>query len=211
MNVALETLTGEHLLSIVPDLARLRITVFREWPYLYDGNIAYEEKYLHAYMQSPGTAVVVARDGHEVVGASTCLPLKDEMACIRVPFEARWLDTSDFFYFGESVLLPPWRGQGIGVRFFEEREKHARITGNARFAVFCAVHRWKTDPRRPANAQNLAEFWNHRGFTLLPYVSCHLDWKEPGLEGHRDHQLDFYIKSLHGDAIPNALLHKEPS
>ncbi|MBV1838857.1 GNAT family N-acetyltransferase [Acetobacter estunensis] len=211
MSVTLETLTGEHLLSIVPDLARLRITVFREWPYLYDGNIAYEEKYLHAYMQSPGTAVVVARDGHEVVGASTCLPLKDEMTCIRAPFEARRLDTSDFFYFGESVLLPPWRGQGIGVRFFEEREKHTHITGNARFAVFCAVHRWKTDPRRPANAQNLAEFWKHRGFAPLPYVSCHLDWKEPGLEGQRDHQLDFYIKSLHGDAIPDALLHKEPS
>lgn len=96
-------------------------------------------------MQSPGTAVVVAKDGDKVVGASTCLPLKDEMACIRAPFEERGLSTDDFFYFGESVLLESYRGQGIGVRFFEERERHARSASNASFAVFCAVRRWKTD------------------------------------------------------------------
>ncbi|NHN92057.1 GNAT family N-acetyltransferase [Acetobacter sicerae] len=209
MSVTIETLTGERLLSVVPDLARLRITIFREWPYLYDGNLAYEEKYLHAYMRSPGTAVVVAKDGDKVVGASTCLPLKDEMACIRAPFEERGLSTDDFFYFGESVLLESYRGQGIGVRFFEERERHARSASNASFAVFCAVRRWKTDPRRPDNAKSLADFWMKRGFTPLPGVSCHLGWKEPDVPGQRDHLLDFHIKPLRGAPIPEALLQKD--
>ncbi|MCH4090978.1 GNAT family N-acetyltransferase [Acetobacter sp.] len=207
MSVTIETITGERLLSVVPDLARLRITVFREWPYLYDGNLAYEEDYLHAYMQSPETAVVVAKDSDRVVGASTCLPLKDEMACIRAPFEERGLSASDFFYFGESVLLESYRGQGIGVRFFEERERHARSASQASFAVFCAVRRWKTDPRRPDDAHSLADFWGKRGFSPLPGLFCHMSWKEPGIPGQRDHLLDFHIKPLRGDPIPEALLH----
>ncbi|NHN87205.1 GNAT family N-acetyltransferase [Acetobacter conturbans] len=209
MSVTIETISDERLLGVVPDLARLRITVFREWPYLYDGNLTYEEDYLRAYMQSPGTAVIVARDGDRVVGASTCLPLKDEMDCIRAPFEERGLSMDDFFYFGESVLQEAYRGQGIGVRFFEERERHARSASAAPFAVFCAVRRWKTDPRRPENAKSLVDFWAKRGFSPLPDVFCHLDWKEPGIVGERDHMLDFHIKSLNGAPIPEALLPKE--
>lgn len=211
MSVTIETVTGAGLHSIVADLARLRISVFREWPYLYDGALSYEEDYLRAYLGSSGTAVIVARDEGRVVGASTCLPLGDEMSAIRAPFEERGLDTADFFYFGESVLLESYRGQGIGVRFFEERERHARTASLARYAVFCAVRRWKTDPRRPENAPSLLDFWKKRGFLPLPDVTCHLEWKEPGLLGQRDHLLDFHIKPLHGDIIPEALTEKDLS
>ena len=40
-----KSITGEEIYSILPDLARLRMTVFRDWPYLYDGTLEYEEKY----------------------------------------------------------------------------------------------------------------------------------------------------------------------
>lgn len=42
--ITLKQVTGAELASVVPELARLRIRVFREFPYLYDGTWEYEEK-----------------------------------------------------------------------------------------------------------------------------------------------------------------------
>ena len=41
-------LTGNAVGEVLDDLARLRIAVFRDWPYLYDGDVAYERDYLTA-------------------------------------------------------------------------------------------------------------------------------------------------------------------
>ena len=46
MAVFIQSLTGDDIRTVLPDLARLRMEVFREWPYLYDGSLAYEEDYL---------------------------------------------------------------------------------------------------------------------------------------------------------------------
>ncbi|GAA4490857.1 GNAT family N-acetyltransferase [Gluconacetobacter tumulicola] len=205
MRVTIETLTGERIIPVLPDLARLRIGVFRDWPYLYDGDVAYEEKYLQFYVRSEGAAVIIARDGDSVVGASTCLPMRDEQEAIRAPLETRGLSTDDFFYFGESVLLDAYRGQGLGVRFFEERERHALTTSLANFATFCSVRRPDDHPARPPGATTLHAFWARRGFRPLPGVTCQLDWKEPGHAEETPHTLDFFIKSLRGAPIPASL------
>ncbi|MCE2565149.1 GNAT family N-acetyltransferase [Komagataeibacter sp. FNDCF1] len=211
MSLTVETMTGAGIASVIPALARLRITVFREWPYLYAGDDpVYEEAYLAPYVNSPGTAIIIARHGTEIVGASTCLPLKDEAPAIQAPFARRGLALEPFFYFGESVVLPQWRGHGLGKRFFMEREKQARRMG-AGFAVFCAVRRAPDHPQRPANAPSLHEFWRRRGFVPLPAVSCSFTWREPGSPEERDHDLDFWIKPLDGPDIPPALLERIPA
>ena len=180
MSITLETLSGEALRPIMADLARLRITVFREWPYLYEGDAEYEKKYLEFYVKSPGAAVVIARDGAQVIGASSCLPLRDEAPDVRAPFEARGLSPDQFFYFGESVLLPSYRGQGLGVRFFEERERYALTDSRAEFAVFCSVRRPAEHPLRPEGAGTLHAFWAQRGVSPLPGADCTMKRREPG-------------------------------
>ena len=42
MTVTTRVLTGDDLAAALPDVARLRIDVFRDWPYLYDGDADYE-------------------------------------------------------------------------------------------------------------------------------------------------------------------------
>ena len=56
-------LTGADpaLPAFVPDLARLRIAVFRDFPYLYDGTLAYEERYISTYLECPESLFVLAR------------------------------------------------------------------------------------------------------------------------------------------------------
>ena len=200
----LETITGSQIALVIAELARLRISVFREWPYLYDGDEDYERGYLQTYAQCPQAAVILARDGADVVGASTCLPLVEETDAVRAPFQSRGLDVARFFYFGESVLLPAFRGQGVGVMFFEARERVARNAA-ADFAVFCAVRRPDNHPARPEHSADMPRFWRQRGYAPLPGVCCQMAWKEIGHVAPLDHALDFWIKQLGAAPIPAGL------
>jgi GNAT superfamily N-acetyltransferase len=195
VHLRFETLAGAALHPLLPDLARLRIAVFRDWPYLYEGDEAYERTYLRAYADAPGAAVVICRDGERVVGAATCEPMTQGHAPVRAVFEAAGLDPAGFCYFGESVLLAPYRGRGAGVRFFAEREAHARALG-LRFAAFCGVVRDPADPRRPAGHVPLDDFWRNRGYTPRPDLAVTFDWTEVGASAETPHRLTFWMKAL---------------
>ncbi len=199
--ISIETCTGAALRKIIPELAALRIEVFREWPYLYEGDAAYEARYLDLYVRSKQAAIVVARQG-SIVGASTCLPLADESDDVQAPFLARGWDVRDYFYFGESVLRPGLRGQGVGVRFFEAREAHARAVSRAQYACFCGVVRPAGHPARPPGWVPLDSFWHRRGFVRRPDLMCRMRWTDAGDAAERSHDMVFWMKSLHGAPLP---------
>lgn len=188
-----ETLRGDALRAWLPRLAGLRIAVFRDWPYLYDGEEAYERGYLAAYADSPGAAVIAAIDGDRAVGCATCQPMGEATARVQAAFRARGLDPARFCYFGESVLLREYRGRGAGVRFFEMREAHARALGLAA-AAFCAVTRNDNDPRRPRDHVPLDAFWSRRGYARRADISVVFDWKEVGDDRETPHALGFWVK-----------------
>lgn len=125
-NLQIQRLSGQAINPYLDHLARLRIEIFREWPYLYEGSLEYEQKYLQAFSRSPEAVVVLVSAGDEVVGASTGLPLAQAEAAFQQPFIQRGDDVDKIFYLAESVLRQPYRGLGLGVRFFEEREAFAQ-------------------------------------------------------------------------------------
>ena len=113
--------SGGDISEHIDALARLRIAVFRDFPYLYDGDIAYERAYLDTYAQSARSLAFLVYDRQRLVGATTALPMVDEEPAFRRPIAEAGFDTEQVFYFGESLLLPEWRGQGLGHIFFDER------------------------------------------------------------------------------------------
>ena len=177
-------------------VARLRIAVFREWPYLYEGDAGYEARYLETYLRTPGSLCVLALDGGRVVGASTGLPLADEEEAFRRPFAALGMDAGEVFYCAESVLLPEYRGRGLGHRFFDEREAHARALGRFRWTAFAAVDRAADDPRRPPGARGNEAFWARRGYVRQPGMTMRLAWREIGEERESDQALTFWLRPL---------------
>lgn len=200
--IRIETVSGNAITALLPELARLRAVVFRDWPYLYDAGDSYESDYLRSYSKAHGSAIVVAMDGETAVGASTCLPMPLASPDVQTPFVQHGWDLSRLCYFGESVLLPEYRGRGIGVAFFAAREAHARSFTDAEFATFCAVRRPNDHPARPACAQPLDAFWRKRGYRKQSDLTCRMSWKEVGHEGEQVHDLDFWMGALRGAPVP---------
>jgi GNAT superfamily N-acetyltransferase len=191
-----ESLSGDALLKYLPELARLRLIVFREFPYLYDGDMAYEERYLQTYIKARDNVIVLAWDGENIVGASTAIPLREETPEVQAPFLKANYRIDEIFYFGESVLLPEYRGQGAGVAFFNHRETHALGCGDYRYSCFCAVQRAEDHPARPVDYVPLNKFWNNRGYTIQPQLQTCFSWKELGEESESPKTMTFWMKSL---------------
>jgi GNAT superfamily N-acetyltransferase len=195
VSVTIRPLTGAEIHAAIDDLAMLRITVFAAWPYLYAGDAAYEVDYLREFIAAPDAVLVAAFDGERIVGAATASPMADQKAAFRAPFEARGIDTAALFYFGESVLLPEFRGQGIGHAFFESREAQARACG-ASAATFAAVIRPADHPARPAGYVPLDAFWNKRGYAPVSGFITHLAWQEHGEAAESPKPMQYWMRQL---------------
>lgn len=193
--LAIEVLWGERTRPAIPALARLRVTVFRDFPYLYEGSTAYEEKYLAKYVGLPEGTIVVARDGQEIVGASTALPLAKAGKAEQRPFRDAGIDLARVYYFGELVLLRSYRGRGIGVAFFNEREARARSLG-FKTAAFCAVERPADHPHRPKDYVPLDEFWSRRGYTRRPELRTAFAWQDLDEAAESSKPMIFWTREL---------------
>ena len=188
-------LARDEIAACLPALARLRIAVFRAWPYLYDGDAAYEASYLAAYAQNPGAVVIGAFDGDTMVGAATASPLTAHHDEFAAPLAAAGFDPTAFFYFGESVLMPAYRGTGIGVRFFAERERAAREQGFER-TLFSAVIRPDDHPMKPAQYVPLDSFWRKRGYAPIDGLTTRFSWRDIGDADETDKPMAFWHKRL---------------
>ena len=195
-SIHIQCYTGSASQPFLTDLARLRIEVFRDFPYLYEGNMAYEKDYLQTFFEAPDSLLVIAQDGDQVVGASTGVPLAFETSEIQQPWREKGYDLEKIFYYGESVLQKAYRGRGIGVRFFEERERWARQLGRFGIATFCGVVRPEDHPRRPAGYIALDRFWERRGFSKTEDLVCYISWKDLDEPAESPKPLHFWCKEL---------------
>jgi GNAT superfamily N-acetyltransferase len=196
MTIDVTSLVGKEIETVLPDLARLRIIVFRDWPYLYDGTIEYEEKYLAKLAAAKGAVCVVARDGEQVVGASTAAPMIEHADEFAEPFQKAGYDLNKIFYCGESVLLTSHRGHGLGHAFFDHREAHARKLGGFTHSTFCRVERPDDHPLKPADYRPLDGFWHKRGYAPVEGLVATYAWKDIDQDEETEHLMQFWMKAL---------------
>ena len=196
-----EVLRAAALDAALDDVAQLRITVFRDWPYLYDGDLDYERRYLEVYRQSASAVLVGAFDGDRLVGAATGTPMADHADDFAAAFDGSGFDLSDIFYCAESVLLPDYRGQGIGHRFFDLREDRARSMGFS-VSAFCAVKRPDDHQMRPGDYAPLDPFWRKRGYAPLDGAVAYFGWKDVGQDKETDKPLQVWVRRLDRPITP---------
>lgn len=187
-----ESATGPDIAKLIPQLGQLRICVFHDFPYLYEGTQEYEENYLQVYTKNPLSIAFGVFDGEQLVGAATGMPLSAESKEIRQPFEEQGINIDEIFYFGESILLNPYRGRGIGHLFFDVREKHALENG-FKITAFCSVVRPEDHPLKPSAYRPNDVFWTKRGYKQQNY-SCRMSWLDRDETQETEKELIFWTK-----------------
>ncbi len=85
--VEIRPVSGIAVEPWLDELAELRIRIFRDYPYLYDGSAEYERDYLDRYARSKQSVVVLAMEYNRLIGAATGLPLNDADPEFVAPFE----------------------------------------------------------------------------------------------------------------------------
>lgn len=193
--ITVRALQNGDLEAALDAVAGLRITVFRDWPYLYDGNLDYERAYLQTYRDSPGALLVGAFDGARLIGASTSTPMEDHAAEFGAPFAEMGIALTDILYGAESVVLPEYRGIGLGHRFIDHREAHAQRLKRP-YIAFCSVKRPDQHPAKPENARTNDAFWIGRGYATVPGVMAAFSWKDVGDNAETVKPLQFWMRRI---------------
>lgn len=186
---------GREIASIITELAKLRIIVFHDFPYLYEGDFEYEKNYLKIYLESEESTIVAVFDNGQMIGAASAMPLKAEADYVQSPFLESQIDINSIYYFGESVLLKEYRGRGLGNVFFNEREK-AAIKFNYPVSCFCGVVRAEDHPKRPVDFRPLDEFWKKRGYEKQINLVSEFSWKDIGDTMETKKPMIYWMKNL---------------
>ena len=169
--------------------------MFRDFPYLYDGSLDYEESYLEALIESKDSIIVAAEDDGKIVGSATGSALEGHHQEFAAPFLEHGHDPAKVFYCGESVLLPDYRRRGLGHTFFERREAHAKARGYE-YSAFCGVIRPDNHPLRPATYSPLDTFWKKRGYRKAEGMIAMFRWKDIDQPQETEHPMQFWIREL---------------
>lgn len=186
---------GREIGAFAEDFATLRIRVFREFPYLYDGSVEYEKNYIGTYANSENAFLFAVYDEDHMIGATTCIPLRDETPEVQDPFRAAGQDVNAVFYLGESLLLPEYRGLGLGHRFFDKRESHAKSFKTFTQTAFCSVNRAEDHPLRPDGYRSHEGFWTKRGYRKSD-LTCRMSWLDLNHREPTHKELTFWTKNL---------------
>lgn len=193
----IDVLTQDQILACINEVARLRIAVFREYPYLYDGSMAYEAQYLHKFSRTSDSLVVVLKnqDG-QIVGALTGLPLIHEEANVTAPFVDQQLDLNGVFYISEILIYQAYRNKGFGKQMMQAAEAFVQRLERYQRLALATVVREKDHPLMPAGYRDSAPFWLLHGYQPQPDLICTIAWQQIDQDHETSQPLMFWTKDL---------------
>lgn len=187
---------GQDAKPYFADMARMRIELFREFPYLYEGNIEGEREHLEKYFSCPQAHVLLVFAADAVVGFSTSIPLIHEIPELREPYEKCGFAPQEGLYLGEAMLEAPQRGQGILRVFFEYHERTAQQLG-LRFTTLMTVDRPYNHPLCPAQYTPMDILLAHFTYEKIPGCVVKIEWPQVDTGRTEPNVLSTWQKMLH--------------
>ena len=158
-------LQSKDIQDYFQEIAQLRIEIFKEFPYLYQGSFDYERNYLCRYIEASDSLVCLVKQGDIIAGMTTAISLAQEDQDIKGQYQEQGYIPEHTCYFGESIIKKEYRNYGVGKQFFKIREEFAiENIPKLKHTTFCAVKRDHSHPLRPENYFDLSEFWSKQGY-----------------------------------------------
>jgi GNAT superfamily N-acetyltransferase len=163
--------------------------VFKEYPYLYEGSLDYEKSYTASYATDEHALLAVAFDDEKIVGISTGIPLNSNALIVKDlkrKFIDAGVDPSTYYYYGEVIILPEYRGQGLTTKLYHIKEVKAQNWGYTA-ACILTVKRPDNHPLKPAGYRSPDRLWEHLGFRKDPSFEVSYHW-ETIIDAHGTHK-----------------------
>lgn len=201
--INIKIFVGEEVIPYIRTIAEMRIRIFKEYPYLYMGNLEYEEKYLQSYSLNAKAMLAVAYSNEKVVGISTGIPLLSESEIINVcenSLKQQDKDPSKYYYYGEILIEHNYRGLGISSKLYKAQDALASSWGFKHTSIL-TVHRSDNHPLRPQNYKDSNCIWEHLGFFKnLPPLTIRYNWPTIQADGSivdDSNLMEFWERPLH--------------
>ncbi len=188
----IQLLRSLSIRKYIPSIAKLRLKIFKDHPLFYKGNLDTEIQYLEHFALSKEAVMVAVFEDHELIGVSSGIPLSETTPQLQKPFIEEGLPLAEYFSFGESMILPPYRGRGIGHHFFDLREEHVRHLKRYSHICFSDFSQF-TETK---DYFSLEGFWKKRGYVKHPSLKCHTYWEEPSIQETTPPPFAIWIKDL---------------
>lgn len=193
------TYYGEQILEKLNEISQLCIDVYREWPYLYEGNLEEQKQYIiDQYVKKKGSIATLAFQNGKVIGVSlgTFLSQAPERYKNHFPSD---IDQSKIFYWGELIVNENYRHRGIGKELYTYMANCVIESHDFIAITFCTVERnssFSLDYLKPDDYVGLDGLWKQLGFTKKEDLSFKGRWKLVGQETDSDHPMIFWWKAL---------------
>lgn len=203
MNLVIDVNTGSdgsRFIELSDIVARLRLDFFKEFPYLYRGDIESEKKYLEAYLADERSMIVVAKIDNELAGVFTGLPLVSNaeiVSDVKDLVVKNGDNPADYYYYGDILILPKYRQLGLTRKMFAAQDKMAQLW---KYKYVCAltVVRSASHPLAPASYKSYDKIWNHLGLLKTGMRITH-HWPTIQPDGSvidTNNEMEFLSKSL---------------
>ena len=200
-DIHVRSFTGSNLKPYLHSIAKLRMEVYKEYPYFEEPNLNHETGYLGKIFSCKETIGVLIFDNTTLIGVSLGCPLTIEEAAIQHPFLEKRIDVDSYYFFGDSTLLKNYRSRGIGHHFYDARELHVAQYKKFKRICFCVPDCSELDAGRPNDYVPLIDFWRKRGYIHHPEIKCTLSWKKLEETHPSNIPMSFWIKELHVEGI----------
>jgi hypothetical protein len=189
----IEIFGGEKIKDVIDELGNFRITIFKEYPYLYDGNLDYERKYLSRYGNISDSILLLVRDKEGILGAATGIPLVNDEPEFTEPFKDKNLD--EIFYIGELMIRKDNRSKGIGTLLLKNM---LDLIDKNQFKTVClyTVDRGNNHPLKPDFYQSPDSLWRKFGFEKHSSHIVYLSWRDLGNVAETKKPMNVWIKDF---------------
>lgn len=192
--------TGEAVVDHIQPISEFRILYFKEFPYCYQGNYEYEKEYFLGFSQEKNALVIELLDKGQTIGLSTAMPLVSDADILKdaeAAFVRAGSNPLDYYYLGEVILHPDWRGKGLVKKILQMNEVFALENGFSKMCLSVVI-RDEFDPRKPQNYRSSDHVWEKAGY-LKKDIFIDYHWPtilEDGSVKELTNPMVFWTKSL---------------
>lgn len=188
----MKTLKGSEITPQIERIAKFRLSIFKDYPYLYQGSLENEIDYVSAYALSVQSIFVYLEDESGLRAASLGMPLKQKSSSFTAPLANDNIDS--IFYIGEIMVRQDARQRGLGRELMHKMISQVDMQTFNTLSLY-TVERADNHPLKPLGYSPPDHLWKMFGFEKLENRTAFFKWQEPNEQDITEKNMSIWMKT----------------